>query len=429
MSKRITVLAVALLLFAAAFVLANGSAESSASASGGKAAANTELHVFHFKVSWVKPWGELTDQYTKLNPGVTFNNEIVGGGADWITKLKTEFAANRGPDIFVVDGPALAHTFQDHLTDLSDQPWVSHVLPSARKSLTFNGKLMGMPIAIEGYGFIYNKDIFQKAGITTLPKTLSELTDVAHKIKAAGYIPFASGFGEWWVIGMHFANIPFAYQPNPDQFMTDLAQGKANLTDNPLFKDWKNLFDLIIHNSEPHPLTTDNNVQTQMFIDGKAAMMQQGDWKEPVIYKAKPNFHMGLLPEPLNNDAKAMDKVPVGVPFYFVVNSKSSAAKQSASKKFLNWLVSSKVGQSYITDKFLSIPAFDNIKSDSLGAISQDILKYASEGKTIPWPFTQWPNGTYNEFADFTQSYVGGKIDFNTMLQKMQDAYRKLSNK
>lgn len=430
-SKRIIGISIGILLLVAGFAVASGSSEKSsgASASASSAPQKVNLHVFHFKVTWVKPWNQLTDHYSQLNPGVTFNNEIVGGGADWITKLKTEFAANRGPDIFVVDGPALAHTFSNHLTDLSDQPWVKHVLPAAKKPMTFNGKLMGMPIAIEGYGLIYNKEMFKKAGITKLPENLAELTTAVHKLKAAGFTPFASGFGEWWVIGMHFANIPFAYQPNPDQFMQQLAQGKVKLTNNMLFEDWKNLFDLILHNSEPHPLTTNNVVQTQMFIDGKAAMMQQGDWKEPVIYKAKPNFQMGLLPEPLNNDTQAMNKIPVGVPFYFVVNSKSSAAKQAASKKFLNWLVSSKFGQTYITEKFQSIPAFDNIKSNSFGAISQAILKYASEGKTIGWPFTMWPTGTYHEFAGFTQAYAGGQISFNQMLQKMQDAYQRLSNK
>ncbi len=384
-----------------------------------------ELKLFHFKVSQVDQWEQIAKDYKAVNPKVNLTIETVGGAADWSTTLKTKFAAGAGPDIFVVDGPALAMTFSEYLTDLSDEPWVDNVLESAKRPMIFNEKLMGMPFNIEGYGFIYNKEIFRKAGITTAPRTLSELREAAQKIQAIGVIPFGNGYSEWWVIGMHLMNIPFAAQPDPTAFSAALDNGTASIVDNQLFTDFKDLFDLTLEYGNKNSLTTDHNAQMALFNTGQVAMVQQGNWKEVGIYEANPNADIGILPIPINDDLQVSNKVPVGVPFYWVVNNQSDL--QEEAKDFLNWMVSSEKGKSYLTDEFGYIPAFDNIDSNLLGGISNDLLAFAGKGDTIPWSFTTWYGGMYNEFAEHTQKYVAGEITYDVMLQDMQDSWVKLS--
>jgi raffinose/stachyose/melibiose transport system substrate-binding protein len=384
-----------------------------------------ELNLYHFKVSQVEQWDQLVKEYAKVEPGVKLVVETVGGAADWTTTLKTKFASGNGPDIFVVDGPALANTFSEYLSDLSDQPWVSHAVESAKRPMTFEGKLMGMPFNLEGYGFIYNKKIFRDAGITKTPGTVQELRDAAEKIEAMGITPFGNGYSEWWVIGMHLMNIPFATLQDPASFSTALDNGTASIADNAIFNSFKETFDLTIKYGNKNPLTTDHNAQMTLFNTGQVAMVQQGNWKEVGIYEANPDAEVGLLPIPVNNDPAVSGRIPVGVPFYWVVN-KESDMKDDA-KKFLNWMVSSEVGQRYITEEFGYIPAFDNIKSDSLGGLSQDILTYASKGKTVPWSFTTWHDGMYNEFAEHTQRYVGGGIPYSDMLKSMDASWTKLA--
>lgn len=386
-----------------------------------------ELHVFHFKVDQIEAWEQISQEYKKVNPEVTIVTEIVGGASDWNTALKTKFASGNGPDIFIVDGPALAQTFMEYLTDLSDEPWVTHAVASAKKPLTFDGKLLGMPFNLEGYGFIYNKKIFREAGIAKTPETIEELREAAEKIQAIGVTPFGNGYAEWWVIGMHLMNIPFAFQEDPAAFVAALDAGTATIPDNPLFKSFKELFDLTIEYGNKNSLTTDHNAQMSLFTTGKVAMVQQGNWKEGGIYEADPNAEIGLLPIPVNNDASLSAKLPVGVPFYWVVNNQSEL--QQEAKDFLNWMVTSEFGQTYITEKFGYIPAFDNIGSSNLGGLSRDILAYAAKGDTIPWSFTTWHDGMYNEFADYTQKYVAGLITYQQMLEGMQNSWTKLANK
>lgn len=421
MMRKTALVAAALLVGLGGLLFAGGKQES------GSSAPVKELHIFHFKVSQIKQWDQLAKDYHAAQPNVKLNVEIVGGASDWITALKTKFASGKGPDIFVVDGPALARTFSDYLTDLSREAWVPHALKSAKEPLTFDGKLMGMPAAIEGYGFIYNKKLFKKAGITALPKTISELTTAAEKLKAAGITPFGNGYSEWWVIGMHLMNIPFAMQPDPAKFVADLDAGTEKIPGNPIFESFKKTFDLTIKYGNANSLTTDNNAQMALFNNGDVAMVQQGNWKEVGIYQANPDAEVGLIPIPVNNDPGISDRLPVGVPFYWVVNHDSPNVKEA--KQFLDWMVQSDTGRHYILDEFGYIPAFDNMKSTALKGLSKDILAYAAAGKTVPWNFTTWHSGMYDEFAAETQSYVAGKIDYRTMLGQMQASWDKLKNK
>lgn len=414
--KRVLLIAVIAVLVSFA-VFANGQDEQSA--------AVKDLNLFHFKVSQVEQWEDLSEIYKEIEPGVALKVETVGGAADWSTALKTKFASGSGPDIFIVDGPALARTFSEYLTDLSDQPWVNHVLESAKRPMIFDGKLMGMPFNIEGYGFIYNKEIFRKAGVQEVPKTIDELRQAAEKIQGIGVTPFGNAYSEWWVIGMHLMNVPFASQSDPEAFSMALDSGEATIVDNEIFKSFKDLFDLTIQYGNKNSLTTDHNAQMALFNTGQVAMVQQGNWKEVGIYEANPNAEVGIIPIPINNDPIISDRVPVGVPFYWVINNQSEM--QEEAKQFLNWMVSSDTGKQYLTDEFGYIPAYDNISSNLLGGISNDLLAYAGEGKTIPWSFTAWHDGMYNEFAEHTQKYVAGKITYNEMLAAMQASWVKLA--
>lgn len=54
------------------------------------------------------------------------------------------------------------------------------------------GTLKSIPYQPNVYNVFYNKEIFDKAGVTAEPKTWAEFLDVCEKIKAAGFIPLTS---------------------------------------------------------------------------------------------------------------------------------------------------------------------------------------------------------------------------------------------
>ncbi|MVO98461.1 ABC transporter substrate-binding protein [Paenibacillus lutrae] len=386
-----------------------------------------KLKMFQFKVEIAEALTKLIAEYEK-ETGVKIEVQTVGGGADYGAALKAKFNSDDKPDIFNNGGNADMEVWQEHLEDLSDQPWVKDLAQGAGDPMTKDGKIYGMPIGLEGYGYIYNKDLFQQAGITELPKTITQLEEAAQKLQAKNITPFVNGYGEWWVLGNHFVNVPFANQADPDKFIKDLNAGTAKIPGNAAFDNWVKLFDLTLKYGNKNPLQTDYNTQVTEFATGKAAMTQQGNWTQVQISKTNPNINIGFLPMPISDDAAASDKLLVGVPNNWVVN-KNSANKEEA-KKFLNWLVTSDMGKKYITNEFKFIPAVKTIPVDEkvVGPLAADIMKYVKEDKILSWNWFKFPSGeaTSKKFGDVMQGYVGKQINKDQMLTEFQKTWDSL---
>ncbi|NLP51892.1 ABC transporter substrate-binding protein [Bacillus sp. RO1] len=383
------------------------------------------LNLFQFKVEIADQLAEMIKEFEAEHPNIKVKLETVGGGADYGAALKAKFASGEQPDIFNNGGFKELELWKEHLADLSEEPWAEHVLPIGKVPMTdpADGKLYGMPVNLEGYGFIYNKDLFEEAGITEPPTNITELKAAAEKLEAAGITPFSAGYAEWWVIGQHLLNIPFAQQDDPEAFIAGLYDGSEKIVGNKHFEDFKEVLDAEINFGNDNPLTTDYNTQVTQFASGQTAMLQQGNWTENMIYEVDPDMNMGFLPIPINDDASA-DSLPVGVPNNWAINKNSENIEEA--KTFLNWMVSSETGKRYITEEFAFIPAFDNIEPAGLGDLGQSILEYSTAEKTVPWTWFMWPDGANKEFAATIQEYAAGRIDYDTVLERFQTTWDNL---
>ncbi|MCK0470293.1 ABC transporter substrate-binding protein [Halalkalibacter sp. APA_J-10(15)] len=393
-------------------------------AAGGDDPEEVTLNFFQFKVEIADELQAMLDEFEAEHPHITVNLETVGGGADYGAALRAKFASGETPDIFNNGGFNELELWKEHLADLSDEPWVENLLDIGRVPMTDeDGTLYGMPVNLEGYGFIYNIDLFEEAGITEQQTTWSELEQAVQALEAAGITAFSAGYGEWWVIGQHLLNIPFAQQDDPEAFIEELNVGEGSFTGNTLFEQFQQVIDLEIEYGNPNPLTTDYNTQVTLFASGETAMLQQGNWTENMIYEINPDMNMAFLPIPLNDDANA-GRIPVGVPNNWAVNKNSENLEEA--KYLLDWMVSSETGQRYMTEEFAFIPAFDNIEPAGLGALGESILEYSVAEQTIPWTWFRWPDGANQDFAAAIQEYVAGQISYEEMLEKMEQTWESL---
>ena len=411
-----------------------GACGNSDSASGTKKDSGSKdgkvvVDIFNGKVEIADQLKALTDKYTKEHPNVTFNIESVGGGADGAAALKAKFASNKAPDIFGNGGYQEAITWKDKLEDLSDQPWVKDAYEDALKPMTMDGKLYGQPVNMEGYGFAFNKKLFKKAGITELPKTYSELEAAAKKLKAAGITPFSVGYAEWWVLANHGLNVPFAYQQADDEnFIPGLNEGKSKIAGNKYFEDYFKLVDLTVKYGNKNPLTTDYNTEVTQFANGETAMIQQGNWIQPMLDKISPNMEVGFIPLALTDDAAQADKLMVDVPTNWVVYNKAPNADKKAAKDFLNWMVTSEEGKTALVKDFKYVPAFKTIeaKAEDIGPLGADLQKYSNDGKTYSWQFMKYPDGAGQEFGATLQAYVGGQKTKEEAMKALDATWAKL---
>ena len=142
-----------------------------------------------------------TEAYTALHPNVTFTVESSSSG-DFYTQLKTMFASGQGPDIFSTKGSDDMAIMAEYMEDLSGEAWVEFLSDAAKEAGTIDGKVLGLPISLESYGYVYNKDLFAQAGIEEVPMTISELAEVCKKLEEAGIQPMSSNYADWYQSGI-----------------------------------------------------------------------------------------------------------------------------------------------------------------------------------------------------------------------------------
>ncbi|NMO98093.1 ABC transporter substrate-binding protein [Paenibacillus lemnae] len=429
MKKKYGTLALVMVLALSALLAGCGGSKESGGTAGSGGEGTKTLKIFQFKVEIAEALNQMKAEYEKEHPGIKLDIQTVGGGSDYASALKAKFASGDEPDLFNVSGYRDLDTWFEKVEDLSDQPWVDDVVDVAKEPMTKDGKLYGQPMAIEGYGIIYNKNLFQQAGITELPTTLSELEAAARQLQEAGITPFVNGYQENWILANHLLNIGFAHQEDPDGFVKSLNEGKGTIKGNGVMDEWINLFDLTMKYGQKNPLTTDYNTEITTFATGEAAMTQNGNWTQVQIDGINPELNIGLLPMPINDNAEQNDKLPVGVPNNWVVN-KNSGMKDEA-KEFLNWLVTSETGKKYITEDFKFIPAFKSIEANSelLGDLGTDVMKYSQDGKALSWEFNKFPDGGMNEFGSIMQGYVAGNVNKDQLFEALDQAWADLKAK
>lgn len=409
------------LLLAVASGCAGGAAGNTGNKAGGQqggAAAgeggSVTLKLMQFKVEITDQVQAMVKDYMAQHPNVRIEAQVT---RDYETLLKTRFASGDEPDIFATKAYTEMADWSDRLADLSNEPWMAQVAPAALPGMTVNDQKLGFPFAFEGYGFIYNKDLFAKAGIEQPPVTLSELKQVNEKLKAAGISSFSEGYKEWWILAQHLFNLPFAYDKTPEETIRKINEGQMTVSELSHMNGFFDVLDMTLQygkGAESVGISYDQQVSD--FASGKTAMMQQGVWTINSILKINPDIKMGMFAIPLTENAEDT-RMPVGVPGYYVVNKNSKHVAEA--KKFLDWLHQN--GQKYLVESFLLIPAFTDLKTTSeLGPLAADLSRYVDNDKTIPWAHTLWPAGANQEFAKPLQAYVGQQMNREQALKEVQ---------
>lgn len=134
-------------------------------------------------------------EFNKLYPNINVKFETLSYDDYW-TKLPIAIAGGAGPDIYIMtranfDVYARAGQCLDFSGDLASYPQLQEdfagMLPNAVSTYQYHGKQMGVPLSVESTGIIFNKDLFEKAGLP-LPSaiedtwTWDDLRDLAQKL-------------------------------------------------------------------------------------------------------------------------------------------------------------------------------------------------------------------------------------------------------
>ncbi|MDP3448053.1 MAG: extracellular solute-binding protein [Eubacteriales bacterium] len=385
-----------------------------------------QIHIYQSKYEIDEALKAACAEYTSLYPNVTFVVESTSS-EDFSTQLKAMFSGGNAPDIFSTAGNVDLQLMSEYMEDLSDQTWVPYMSQPALDGGSYEGKVYGFPLAVEGHGYVYHKDMFTASGITAVPTTLTELRDACDKLVAAGYTPFSSNFMEFYQSAIFHFNSPLARQADPMAFIEALNNGTETVVGNQAFIDMANLVALEFAYAKS-PLNTDFNTQVSDFANGQAAMMVGGTWSQPALDAVDPDMDVGMFPMPMSEDASLNDKLYVSSSPFWSINNASDVKDEA--KKFLTWLAMTPEGQKNLTSGFKLIPAFTNISADesAIGPTGMTLKEYIDAGKTYGIFSAYYPQGFGGAqlFGESINKYAAGKLTIDELLAEIQAEWTSL---
>jgi len=295
---------------------------------------------------------------------------VMSDGGNYAQKFQAAAQANTLPDIMIgwaQPGEKLApYATQGTILNLKDEMakdgWADRFYPSALTMASFaEGNQWnvpagpyGVPLDVNNIQFLYNKDLFAKAGITEPPRTFDDFLAAGEKLKKAGVVPFTSGFGGW-AIGSLAQMYYWSMIGQSDlerTFRGELAYNSPQ---------WLAVFRLIDRLARSGMLadgivSTDMPAAESMFVSGQAAMLLDGSWAVNVFAKQNAGFtNYGVFPPPVAGSHPR--KLPGGVTTLMIVGS---SPRKDAAVAFARWITDTAQQQKYVETSF-NLPAHKGV--------------------------------------------------------------------
>ncbi|QSF45300.1 ABC transporter substrate-binding protein [Paenibacillus tianjinensis] len=353
------------------------------------------------KITLLNSKGEIQQQledavkeFHNDNPNITIEVTAAPAGTSPFERASTLYASGNPPTMLIMDTGDV-EKFKDRILDLSGEKWNADAVENATVLTTFDGKNYGFPLAIEGYGFIYNKAVLDKAtGGNFDPSTIKTRDDMENlfkQIEASGKKALIISPMDW-SLGAHFLPLAYAGQ-NKDmaevnKFIDGLKAGTADLSTNNVFNGLMDTFDVMMkYNIDQNsPLSGVYERGGEMLGKGEVGIWFQGNWAWPQIKSFDTaNGTYGFLPVPISNNAAdyGNQEISSAVSKRIIIDKeKSTPAQQEAAKNFLNWMVYDQKGQDFLVNKASIIPAFKNITLPAADPLGQSIQDYIAKGKS-----------------------------------------------
>lgn len=268
------------------------------------ASAKTQLHVIvaHFSDHTLTTFQDAAKRFEATHPDVEINVEDVSWD-NLQQRLATDIAGGTAPDISVI----ATRWVLDYVQNGIAEPLDDYITPQFRDRFyqnllapgTVNGKTYLLPILASTRALYYNKDLYEKAGVTSVPKTWDELRAASEKVKAMG--GGAYGFG---IQGKEIETDTYWYYPFWSYGGDIVKDGKSGIASDAGVKAaelYKSFIDQGL--SEPSPTGSNRQDIETLFKQGRLGALVTGPWLRGQIASEAPKLNYGMVPMPAGTKA------------------------------------------------------------------------------------------------------------------------------
>ena len=284
-------------------------------------------------------WKQYLDAFNELYPNISVN---IITDTNYAEDAKTHLQSGDYETVLLIpsiDKADLSSYFESYgsLDEMNSQiNYADH--------WEYQGEVYGVPSTATAQGIVYNKRVFEEAGVTELPKTPEEFIGALQKIKDYNndIIPLYTNYAAGWTMGSW------------DDYTGISATGDADFTNRTLlhekdpFRDYgdqthpyavyKILYDAVAKGlTEDDYSTTDWEGCKGMINRGEIGCMVLGSWAYPQMEAAGENAEdIGYMPFPVTVDGKQY--ALAGPDYCYGINVNASDDEKQAALIFVKWM-------------------------------------------------------------------------------------------
>lgn len=375
----------------------------------------------------------LIKAFEKKYPKIKVKLSVPAAGAI-MTQVRTQLTAGTAPDVLRVwpaGGNPLSIqelTEQNLLKDVSSDSWTKDLDDASRTAMSVDGKVYGAPVTVTGIGALYNKQALADIGASE-PTTFSEVLDLCAKAEAKGKSAFSIGAKESWTTQM----VPYAltstlvYGPDPD-FSAKQAKGEATFADSG-WKQGLTEFGQMVEKGcfQESPNGTSYDESINRVAKGESvAVIIATNAEAALKQKASAGTEFGLFSLPATDNAADTYAVG-GIGSAYAINAK--AKNPGLAQKLLDFIASPE-GIALVATQTGSGPALPAASSYQATDVLKPILAAQKAGRLTVAPDQAWPDATVQAVhLTALQEMLGGQLDADGALKKLDDAYAKANEK
>lgn len=374
------------------------------------------LKVFDAHAYGLEEYAEMVAKFEEEHPGVKI--EVQHAANDSNTLLQSRINSGDIPDVFDVESGTSARKYYEYAYDWTNDTAVLDLFnqDAIDTGLDENGNVMSLPWTYENMGLIYNKDLFEQAGITSIPQTIDELEAACEKLDAAGITAFSLAGKETWVLGQLTTHFMMDKSLDAEGVVEKIKSGELTFADMPNFKNLFRFLDLAVKYGPDKPLEIDWETSENQIANNQAAIIHMGDWCQSTLDSFNPDANLAFLPCPVGDkpeDATLLSSCN----WTYIVNKDSKNLE--LAKEYCEYILSSDMGQYWMCEGVGAVPGAKTEK-EVKGRLANDAKDYVSAGKTNGWIHTIAPNGYSDAVGPLLQAYMAGEMTADEVTAELQ---------
>ncbi|WP_054859788.1 extracellular solute-binding protein [Gracilibacillus sp. JCM 18860] len=245
-----------------------------------------------------------------------------------------------------------------------------------------DGTVYGIPIALTYTGVVYNKAVFEEAGVTELPKTQDEFIAALEKVKEnTDAIPLYTNYAAGWPL-TQWEGAVTTTAGNVDYYNVEMLEDPTPFDKgDPHYEHYNLMYEVAEKGLiEEDPLTTDWEASKVRMNNGEIATMVLGSWAIEQIKGAGDNGdNIAMMPFPTDAENTIFS---LGADLNISINKHSE--NKEAAFAWVDWFIHESgysVEQAGGISASKDVPLPDELKEAEEAGAQFSMLTPAPEGK------------------------------------------------